>query len=236
MIKKRLKFNNIKLNKKEFHKSKEPVDFFPVDLDQIVVSYKFKHNDEGFKHFIGYLEGEIVKLLCIILPQMDGYIKYFENGSKNMSFFIKDDKVWDKYDKIWDVIEDKLCIKFHSESFFGYKYLKAKVREFDGVIKTNFWGNDIPKENMHYTFIACKTIDSVLKIDKGNHSNVFLEECKYRIKKTQMPKFLNTELKSDSESDSDLDSEKIGTKVNNELEKSGSDCDFELDILLIRFC
>ena len=58
-----------------------------VDLDQIVVSYKFKHNDEEFKRFIGYLENEIVKPLFIILPEISGYIKYFENGSKNMSFF-----------------------------------------------------------------------------------------------------------------------------------------------------
>ena len=61
-----MKFNNIKLNKKEFHKSKEPIDLLSVDLDQIVVSYKFKHNNEGFKHFTGYLKNEIVKPLCII--------------------------------------------------------------------------------------------------------------------------------------------------------------------------
>ena len=97
-----------------------------VNVDQIVVSDKFKHNDEGFKHFIGYLEGEIVKPLCIILPQMSGYIKYFENGSKNMSFFIKDDEVWDKYDKIWNVIKDKVGIKFHSKPADEYKYLKSK--------------------------------------------------------------------------------------------------------------
>ena len=59
---------------------------------------------------------------------MDGYIKYFENGSKNMSFLIKDDEVWDKYNKILDVIKNKLNIKFHSEPFYEYKYLKAKVR------------------------------------------------------------------------------------------------------------
>ena len=166
MSEKTLKFNNIRLNKKEFHKSKEPIDLLSVDLDQIVVSYKFKHNDEGFKYFIGYLKGEIVKPLCIILPQMSGYIKYFENGSKNMSFLIKDDEVWDKYDKIWDVIKDKLGIKFHSEPVYKYKYLKTKVREFDGVIKTNFLGKGMPKENMYYTCIACITIDSVLKINK----------------------------------------------------------------------
>ena len=71
---------------------------------------------------------------------MSGHIKYFENGGKNMSFLIKDDKVWDKYDKNWDVIKDKLGINFHSEPVYEYKYLKAKVGEFDGVIKTKtFW-------------------------------------------------------------------------------------------------
>ena len=72
MSEKTLKFNNIRLNKKEFHKSKEPIDLLSVDLDQIVVSHKFKHNDEGFKYFIGDLKGEIVKPLCIILPLISG--------------------------------------------------------------------------------------------------------------------------------------------------------------------
>ena len=144
-----------------------------------------------------------------------------------MSFFIKDNEVWDKYDKIWDVIKDKLGIKFHGEPVYEYKYLKAKVGEFDGVIKANFLNNGMPKENMCYSCIACITIVSAINFNEKNHPQVYLEECKYRIKKTQMPKFINTELKSDSESDSDLDSEKIGAKVDNELmtklEKSGSD-------------
>ena len=74
-MKKTLKFNNITLNKKNFHKSKESIDLFSVNVDQIVVSDKFKHNNEGFKHLIGYLEGRIVKPLCIILLQMSGCIK-----------------------------------------------------------------------------------------------------------------------------------------------------------------
>ena len=88
------------------------------------------------------------------------------------------------------------------------------------MIKTNFLRNDIPKENMHYTCIACVTIDSVLTIDKKKSSTS--EECKYRVKKPQKPKFINTELKSDSQS-LDSDSEKIETKVDDKLEKSGSD-------------
>ena len=76
---------------------------------------------------------------------------------------------------------------------------------------------------MHYTCISCIIIDSVLAIDKKNHPQVYLEECKYKVKKTQMPEFINTELQSDSESDSDLDLEKLEAKVDDELEKSGSD-------------
>ena len=71
---------------------------------------------------------------------MSGYIKYFENGGKNMSFLINDDEAWEKYDKIWDMIKEKLGIKFHSKIVYEYKYLKAKVREFDGVIKNKLFG------------------------------------------------------------------------------------------------
>ena len=97
MSEKSLNFNNIRVNKKEFNKPKQPIDLMSVNVDQIVVYDKFKHRDKGFKYFIDYQEGKIVKPLCIIIPQMSGYIKYFENGGKNMSFFIKDDEVWEQY-------------------------------------------------------------------------------------------------------------------------------------------
>ena len=88
------------------------------------------------------------------------------------------------------------------EPVYKYKQLKTKVRKFDGVIKTNFLGKGMPKEDMHYTCIACITIDSV----------------KYKIKEAQMPKFIKTELKSDSDSDLDSDLEKMEAKIDNELE------------------
>ena len=65
MSEKTLRFENIRVNKKEFHKSKQPIDLDLINVDQIVVSDKFKHNDDGFKYFIGYNEAEIVKPLCI---------------------------------------------------------------------------------------------------------------------------------------------------------------------------
>ena len=138
ILEKTLKFDNIRVNKKEFHKSKQPINLDLINIDQIVVSDKSKHSDGGFKYFIGYKEGEIVKLLCIILPQLSAYVKYFENGGKNMPFVIKDDDVLDKYNEICDKIKETLNIKFHSKPVYHQKYVKAKVREFGGVIKTNF--------------------------------------------------------------------------------------------------
>ena len=68
------KFDNIRANKKQFQKIKQPIDLMSVNVHQIVVSDKFKHSDDSF---IGYQEDEIDKPLCIISPQMSGYIKYF---------------------------------------------------------------------------------------------------------------------------------------------------------------
>ena len=190
MSEKTSKFNNIKVNKKEFHRSKQAIELDLANTGKIVVSDRFKHGEEGCKKFIGYQEDEIVKPLCIILPQMNGYMKYFENGGKNMSFLIKNSEVWEKYEDIWNAIKNKLNIKFHSNFIIIYenKYLKTKVREFDGSIKTNFLGNNVPKENTYYTYcIACITIDSVMKKNKKNYPQVYLEECKYKVKKINTP-------------------------------------------------
>ena len=91
----------------------------------------------------------------------------------NLSFLIKDEEVLDKYEQIWDVIKNKLGIKFHSEPVYDETYIKAKVREFDGKIKTNFLGNDVSKENMHYTCIACITVDSVRELIKKTSARLF---------------------------------------------------------------
>ena len=119
MSEKTLKFDNIRVSQNEFHKTKQPIDLMSVNVNQIVVSDRLKHSDEGFKYFIGYQDDEIVKPLFIILPQMSGYIKYFENGGKNISFMVKEDNMLDKYNKIWDKIKEKLNIKFHSKPVYN---------------------------------------------------------------------------------------------------------------------
>ena len=160
-----LKFKKIGVNKKEF---KQPIDLKSASINQIVVSDRYKAGDEDFKYFIGYQDDEIVKLLCIILSQMSGYTKYFENCIKSMSFMVKDDNILDKCNKIWNKIKEELNIKFHSKPVYDETYIKGQVREFDGVIKTNFSCNEVPKENMYYTCITCINIDSVMRMSKKN--------------------------------------------------------------------
>ena len=145
MSEKTLKFDNIVINKKESDKSKQPINLGLVNVNQIVISDKFKHNDDGFKYFIGYKEDDIVKPLCIILPQMSGYMKYFENGEKNISFLIKYADVLDKSNETWNKIKKTLNIKFHSMPLSDEKYIKANVKKFNGVIKTNFLSDGIPR-------------------------------------------------------------------------------------------
>ena len=90
---------------------------------------------------------------------------------------------------------------------YDEKYIKAKVKEFNGVIKTNFLSDEIPRRDVHYACIACITIDSVMKMKKMNYSQVYLEECKYKIKKIKMSKFINSELESEWESELEFDTE-----------------------------
>ena len=73
-----------------------------------------------------------------------------------------------KYEDICNVIKNKLNIKFHSQAIYENNYLKTKIREFDGCIKTNVLGNNLPKENTYYRCIASITVDSVMKMNKKN--------------------------------------------------------------------
>ena len=90
---------------------------------------------------------------------------------------------------------------------YDEKYIKAKVREFNGVIKTNFLGDKIPQESMHCNYIACITIDFVMRMEKKNYLQVYLEERKYRMKNTKITKFIEGELESESESELESDIE-----------------------------
>ena len=115
---------------------------------------------------------------------MSGRIKYFENDGKNTSFKIEDDSVYLKYNEIWNKIKELLgVIKFNSEPIYDDSYINTKVKTFSDMIKTLFNGDKIPKERIEHACIACISIDSVLKVDKKNYPQVYLDLCKYKVKK-----------------------------------------------------
>ena len=97
---------------------------------------------------------------------MSRYIKYIKNGGKTMYFMIKDDSVLAKYNEIWNKTEKTLNAKLHTMLFCDEKYIKAEVRQYKAVIKTNFWGDEIPKEDVHHACITCVSIDSVMRMEK----------------------------------------------------------------------
>ena len=109
---------------------------------------------------------------------MIGYIKYFDNGGKNMSFKIEDEYVYLRYSEIWNKIKKSPDIKFHSQPIYHEKYIKTKVKTFNSMINALFSGNEIPKEKNHYICIAPICIDSVLKTDNKNYPQIYLEQCK----------------------------------------------------------
>ena len=96
--------------------------------------------------FCGNLNNDVIKPLCVILPQMNGYIKYFDDGGKNMSFVTDDEKVYEKYNEIWEVIRNLLKIDFTVNPDRDDIYLVAKLKIFNKTNKTTFTNNAIPME------------------------------------------------------------------------------------------
>ena len=199
----KIKFGNKEVNKKEFYSSKQAISLDSVDLNKIVVSKKWKINDTTYKHICGYLNNDTIQPLRVILPQMDGYIKYFDDGGKNMSFVTDDEKIYKKYNRIWEVIRNLLKIDFTVNSVRDDIYLVAKLKIFNGVNRTTFTNNAIPIEKDHYICIPVIDIDSVLKVNKKAYPQAYLEQCKYKLKKRKIVNYIDDEI-IDEDSDSDI--------------------------------
>ena len=136
---------------------------------------------------------------------MDLYIKYFDDGGKNMSFVTDDEKIYKKYNEIWEVIRNLLKIDFTVNPVRDDIYLVAKLKIFDRINRTIFNNNNyIPLERNHYISIPVIDIDSVLKIDKRAYPQAYLEQCKYKLKKRKIVNYIDDEIiDEDSNSDSD---------------------------------
>ena len=209
MSSRKIKFGDKEVNKKEFYSSKQTIPLDLVDLDKIIVSSKCKINETTYKYLCGYLNNDVIQPLSVILPQMNGYIKYFDDGGKNMSFVTDDEEVYEKYNEIWEVVRKLLKLKFTVDAVRDDKYIIAKLQIFNGINKTTFTDNAIPIERTNYNCIPAIDIDSVLRVDnKRAYPQAYLEQCKYKLKKRRAINFIDEEIiDEDSDSDSDINDE-----------------------------
>ena len=137
-----------------------------------------------------------------------------------MSFVTDDEKVYKKYNEIWEVVRKLLKLKFTASPVQDDKYIIAKLKIFKNVNIATFTNNVIPEENTHYTCISAIDIDSILKIDKKAFPQAYLEQCKYKLKKRKRSRFIDHLEIIDYDSENDSDNDSIGyveIKYNDEI-------------------
>ena len=200
MSSRKIKFGDKEVNKKQCYSSKQAISLDSIDLSKIVVSNKWKINNTTCKYSCGYLNNDVIQPLCVISPQMNGCIKYFDNDGKIMSFVMDDEEIYEKYNEIWEVVRKLLKVKFTVNPIRDDKYIIAKLKIFNGTNRTTFTNNIIPIERNNYVRIATIDIDSVSKIEnKRACPQAYLEQCKYKLKKRKIVNFIDDEIIDDED-------------------------------------
>ena len=163
-----INFDDKKINKSNFYKDKKLFSLNDIDVNKILVSRKESYGTKNsLKYFIGYNDDDVIRPLCIILPQMIGYVTHFDSN-KTMSFKVSDNKLLKKYKKIWEKIGNLLDTEFDSELVYGDvdKYIKTKIKMYGERVNTNFQGKKVPKENASYKCLSLIMLDSVIRVNK----------------------------------------------------------------------
>ena len=163
-----INFDDKKINKSNFYKDKKLFSLNDIDVNKILVSRKESYDTKNsLKYFIGYNDDDVIRPLCIILPQMIGYVTHFDSN-KTMSFKVSDNKLLKKYKKIWEKIGNLLDTEFDSELVYGDvdKYIKTKIKMYGDRVNTNFQGKKVPKENASYKCLSLIMLDSVIRVNK----------------------------------------------------------------------
>ena len=155
---------------------------------------------------------------------MSGYIKYFDNSGKNMSFVTDDKEVYEKYEEIWNAVKRLLKLKFTASPIRDDRYILAKLKIFKKINLTTFTNNIVPIEKNHYICIPAIDIDSVLKIDKKAYPQAYLEQCQYKLKKRKPVSFIDFEIIDDDDDDESGLDDPIGFGRENCFIEFGSNC------------
>ena len=191
---KNVNFDDKKIKKSTFYKNKTINNIEDIDVNNMLVSKKEPYgNKNSFKYFIGYNDNDIIRPICIRLPQMTGYARKFD---ENPTLRVKDKKLLKKYIKIWETTEGLMKINFESTPVYGDddKYIKTKIKTYTGSLITNLHNKKVPKEKAPCKCLLIIMIDSVIKASKKYYPQTFLEECKYMQEKIKIENYINEDL------------------------------------------
>ena len=166
-----IKIDDIKIPKQKFHQHRRPISIENGEIDKIVVSEK-----------VGYRDAKKSKPLCVFLPKMTTYRKYFDE-IKYVSFLIKDDKLLEKYNEIWDKVSYTIPKEFGSNLLYNKRNLRDKIKSYKGKTNANFHNNKMPKEDSQFICLSVILIDSVFKTSKNYYPQIFWRDVSMLEKK-----------------------------------------------------
>ena len=149
--------------KSDSHKNKRPINVKEVGIEEIVLSYKKSYSKDSFKYFIGYRHkgSAFPSPLCVKLPQMNAYGKYFDKNNKYINLLVNDKEILKKYSEIWDKIKSLIKKEFNSEPVYNDKYVKTKIKIYNDRVYTNFQHNKIPKDNEYFVCLSAILLDFI---------------------------------------------------------------------------
>ena len=197
-----------KIKNSEFYQNKIVFQTDDVDVNKILVSKKEPYGAKNaLKHFTVYNDNDVIRPLCVRLQQMTGYAKKF-NENATMSFRANNKQFFKNYEKIWEKFEKVIKINFKSKPVYGDndKYVKTKTKIYADNMIINFHNKKMPKEKAPCKCFSIIMLDSVIKANKKYYPQTFLEECKYAQEKIKIENHIDEELEK-SESDSDFNDE-----------------------------
>ena len=207
-------FDDRKIKKKIFYRSRKPFSVSDIDVNKILISKEVVYGTKNsLKYFVGYIdEDDVIRPLLLKLLQMIRYLKEFDDNM-TMSLRVDNNKLFKKYCKIWRTISGLLEIKLDSEPVYSDtdSYIKTIVKLYGNRVNTNFQDKEVPKKDASYKCLSLIMLDSVVKVERKYYPQVILDECKYVKIKNNMMNYINNDIeRTSSDEDDDFYGESDG--------------------------
>ena len=199
-------FDDKKIKKNIFCRSRKPFNVSDIDVNRILISNEVVYGTKNsLKYFIGYNdEKDVIRPLLLKLPQMIGYLKEFDD-SMTVSLRVDNSKLFKNCCRIWKAISGLLGVELDSELVYGDtdSYIKTKVKMYDNRVTTNFQDRQVLKKDVLHKFLSLIMLDSVVKVGKKYYLQVFLEECKCVRRKNKLVNYINDDIEITSSDEND---------------------------------